>query len=425
MGEGNLFIDVSPRIVRANHPAKIVLRPLYEHARFLSDKTYEVSIFPRDYPGVEDQAMQPVNGCLEVDYTFGGEGEYKILVHLQPGERRRQLVDVRVYALEEDLFSRYPYKGDFHMHSYRSDGWESPAYVAAACRKIGMDVAGITDHRQYAPSLEAIQAFDGVETDLRLYPGEEVHLPNSPVHIVNFGGSFSVNELIEDDACYRSEVTAIQQGLGDLLDRSASRQYASCLWCYEKIRQAGGMSIFCHPYWITQEQFNAPEMLIDLHFRDLRFDAFEVIGGNPKPEAEANQLQAARYEEERARGRRIPIVGVSDSHGTENGLLFGWYYTIFFAKTADLPEVIGSIRDLFSVAVEAMPGETPHLHGPFRLVKYACFLMREVFPLHDVFCQEEGRLMLAHLAGDGQAAGKLRGVKGQVARLYRRLWGMD
>ncbi len=52
-----------------------------------------------------------------------------------------------------------------------------------------------------------------------------------------------------------------------------------------------------------------------------------------------------------------------------------------------------NIKDNYSVAVEAVPGERIWAHGGFRLVKYALFLEREVFPLHDELCETEGALV--------------------------------
>jgi hypothetical protein len=77
---------------------------------------------------------------------------------------------------------------------------------------------------------------------------------------------------------------------------------------------------------------------------------------------------------------------------------------------------------LYSVAVEAVPGETPRAYGPFRLVKFALFLMREVFPHHDALCVEEGRLMLAHLAGDPEAVFALSRLHGRTTALLERFW---
>jgi hypothetical protein len=72
------------------------------------------------------------------------------------------------------------------------------------------------------------------------------------------------------------------------------------------------------------------------------------------------------------------------------------------------------------VAVEALPGADARAHGPFRLVRYAQFLLREIFPLHDALCDEEGSQMLAHLAGDPQAAARLAQLQGRAAAFYAR-----
>ena len=50
------------------------------------------------------------------------------------------------------------------------------------------------------------------------------------------------------------------------------------------------------------------------------------------------------------------------------------------------------------------------------------FLLREVFPLHDELCREEGEWMEAHLRGDATAAERLAAAQGRTARLYDELW---
>jgi hypothetical protein len=419
------YFSVTPRIVRAGSQTMVTVRPLFEHVRFQEGETIQVSLIPAEgrerqmswgSPPKMDVRVQA--GELRIACDFAGEQEYLLALMRQD----RLLVEFRLFALEADLFARRPYKGDFHMHTHHSDGVESPAYVAAACRKIGLDFMAITDHRQYPPSLEAMRAFAGVETDLRIYPGEEVHPPDNPVHILNFGGSFSVNDLFQGEA-YQNGVQAIAGRLTDFpadVDRYA---YASCVWCYEQIRAGGGLGIFCHPYWYSRQRYDVPVYLTDLLFARQPYDALELIGGYHRFEIESNTLQVARYHEERAAGKRIPIVGVSDAHGCETGALFGWYYTVAFAASSDLNDLTGAIKDLYSVAVEALPGETARAFGPFRLVRYTQFLIREVFPAHDELCFEEGRLMLAHAAGDPLASAALSGLKGRAAALYARWWG--
>jgi len=417
--------DVFPRIVRAGRETVITIRPLFDHVRFQADQEYTLAVHAAEgetgqvgWTAVPKIAIRPQNGEVRIAYPFGREQEY-IFVLERAGKK---IAEFRLFALEADLFERRPYKGDFHMHTYYSDGKESPAYVAAACRKIGLDFMAITDHRKYGPSLEAMRAFAGVETDLRIYPGEEVHPPNNPVHILNFGGRFSINELFYSDA-YGAEVQAIADGLEDFPSGVDRYAYASCVWCYDKIREAGGLGVFCHPYWFSTNHYDVPVYLTDLLLERQPWDALEVIGGYHRFEVESNTLQVARYHEERAKGKRIPIVGVSDAHGCETGSLFGWYYTVAFSPSTELPDLIANIQNLYSVAVEALPGETARAYGPFRLVRYTQFLLREVFPAHDSLCLEEGRLMLAYAAGDAQAGAALAGLKGRVEKLYAHWWG--
>jgi len=95
---------------------------------------------------------------------------------------------------------------------------------------------------------------------------------------------------------------------------------------------------------------------------------------------------------------------------------------VVWAPTPNLSDVIAGVKDCRAVAVEALPGQTPRVFGPFRLVKYGLYLLREILPLHDVLCLEEGQFMKAHLAGQEDAVRDLARRSGQVARLYPRLW---
>lgn len=424
MGNELKYYDISPRIVRAGSEETITIRPLFDHVRFAPDEVYRAALLPGE--GIHNQmtweTAEPVpltlqGSELRVPCRFPGEQEYSLLIY-----RGVQIIaKFHLYALESDLFDRRPYKGDFHLHTHHSDGIESPGYVAGSCRKIGMDFMAITDHHRYGPSLEAIRTFDGVDIDLQIYPGEEVHAPGNPVHILNFGGNSSINARFESEE-YRREVAEIAAGLEDFPENIDRYPYASCTWCFAKIREAGGLAVFCHPYWISRDRLDVPQALTDLLLDRQPYDALELIGGYHRHEVESNLLQVARYQEERSAGKRIPIVGVSDSHGCETGSLFGWYYTIVFSPSSKLTDLIRGINDLYSVAVEALPGETARAHGPFRLVRYAQFLMREIFPIHDQLCVEEGRLMLAYLAGDTRSAASLHRMAGQTWRLYQHLW---
>lgn len=425
--------DVSPRVVRTGIDVEIIIRPRYDHARLGAGGNgpfrawlYPAGGGPGEMGSPVASEVQPdwVDGGLKARCAFETEGEYVLWLENISGEPKGRSFEFRFYALADDLFSRRPYKGDLHMHSIRSDGRDAPAYVAASCRRIGLDFMALTDHRLYAPSLEAAAAFAGLPIDLQIYPGEEVHPPDNPVHIVNFGGGFSLNEIFrQDESRYRAEVQAIADGLEGFPPGLDRYTYASCEWCFRQIRAGGGLGIFCHPYWFTRHRYDITEAIVTQVLDRQPFDAMEVVGGYHRHELESNVLQVSRYHEERAKGRRFGAVGVSDSHGCESGELFGWYFTVVFAPSCSLPHLVGSIRDLYSVAVEALPGELARAHGPWRLARYTQFLLREVFPQHDELCQEEGRLMLAAIAGDPQAPVLLGALQGRTKALYDHLWG--
>lgn len=417
------YYDVYPRIVRSGSTVTITIRPLHNHVLLDANNHYQLTWQPLDGPPSRSTIMhlEPQSGALRFKAEFLAEGEYVLLLNADQGERSRNFTEFRLYALDDDLFNRRPFKGDMHMHSNRSDGLESPAYVAAACRRIGMDFMAVTDHAQYAPSLEAIKAFQNIPIDLQIFPGEEVHSPDHPVHIINFGGRFSVNDLF-DEPIYGAEVQQIANQLPPIHAGINRKTYASCLWTFDKIRQANGLGILCHPYWVSLHRYDVPAALTEVLLSHQPFDALELIGGYYPHESDSNLLQVARYHEARSKGKRIPIVGVSDAHGCEREYLFGWYYTIVFSPSNKLPDLIQSIKDGYSVAVENLPNQSVRSHGPFRFVRYAQFLLHHVFPEHDELCVEEGRLMLSSLAGISQAEEKLASLQGRTPAFFKHIF---
>lgn len=418
--------ELTPKVVPLARETSLTLQA-QPGARF-EEIEHEVRIYPMewragsDVAGVTTVKVRPESGALRISHRFADEQEY--LVAVFGNDPKTALASFRVYAVADDLFSRRPYRGDLHQHSHHSDGKESPAYVAAYNRKLGMDFMALTDHHKYAPSLEAIKAFEGLPVDLRIFPGEEVHPPDTGVHIVHFGGKFSVNDLFKTPA-YQEGVEQIVASLKEFPAGLNPKSYAACLWALEKIREAGGVSIFCHPYWITGNRYNVPEALITRLFAEKPFDAYEVIGGYWLHQTESNALQVARYYEEVAKGNRVPVVGVSDGHGVHRGLN-GWYYTVVLAPSPDYADIRDAIRADYAVAVESLPNApAARPYGPFRLVKYVSFLLREVFPAHDALCAEEGDAMLAYVAGDQDAVTRLKALQGRVAQLYARLWARE
>ena len=448
--------DVYPKVFVAGKAATIRVRPLGGRPLFEPGKTYELVVcaldggFPEDFPSTGDfrslQVTADENAGFCFTHTFDAEQEYFLRFQNEEG---RRLIQFPVYCVAEDLAGRYPFLGDLHMHTNLSDGSETPEIVAANYRKYGYDFTVISDHHRYYPSLRAIDAYRDAPIEMTIVPGEEVHMPrvhgkNNAVHIVNFGGEFSVNALVEDDvydnepdrlrfgrAIRENDVPDVMtlaeyedklQALADAIDvpEGVDRIPAAvCTWVFDRIREANGLGIFCHPNWIPNA-FHVSERFTDWLMATQPFDAFEVLGGEAY--YEHNGFQTARYHDERAKGRRFPIVGSTDSHGsyiTQNPKGF-ICETIVFSPENERRALISSIKDFYSVAVDTISAEF-RLVGEGRFVRYGCFLLKNWFPLHDDLCYEEGRLMKQYVSGTpeerAEALATMKAITGRVKRL--------
>ncbi len=431
--------DIFPKVFPCDKEIEITIKPLGAHVEFKGEYTLQLremtqgnsARYPERNNLVEYAAAPDADGSIRFKHIFRNEQEH--FVDIVRDSKR--IVRLSVYSLKADLVGRYPFRGDLHMHTCRSDGRQAPAIVAAEYRKNGYDFLAITDHDVYYASLEAMNAFKNVPLEYNLVPGEEVHLEGNDVHIVNFGGKYSINALMPGDHhndvgsskelrsmdgnCpdffsvdeYKRQVNELAETL-DIPDGVEKFTYASCVWIFNNIRKADGLGIFCHPYWV-QNVFQVPETLLEHIFATQPFDAFEVLGGERY--FEQNGFQTVRYYEERAKGRNFPIVGSTDSHSCvhNDGALI--CSTIVFSPENTREDLISSIKDFYSVAVDSISTEL-RLVGDLRLVMYGNFLLREFFPLHDELTYEEGRLMKDYACGDESAADILKAINGRMKK---------
>ena len=426
------FIEVTPLWLRAGAGEKeITFHVRQAHARKLLDETPQVRVLQVEGPVPEyrkwlrnapDAPLRRLdNGDLVVKMEAPAEGEYALCFGAsnENGDFVTQTA-FAVYALRDDLFEFMPYRGDFHMHSNASDGKENPEYVAATCRRNGCDFMALTDHFRYAPSLVAKAAMEEFNCDMLTLPGEEVHLPDNPPHIVNFGGNASVNDCVTaDEAAYRAAVAEYMKSVPAKYDPSTRFQVAASEWTFDRIRESGGVAMFCHPFWRPMYHNYIGADVIDLLLERHRFDVLEVIGGFIAENTESNLVAVSRWQQELARGNVLPVAGVSDCH-TCDGVLSGWYYTIVFAGELSFPALAEAIRANRSVAVHAIPDTFPLVVGPYRLTKVVYFLLREFYPRHNELCRVEGEIMRRALAGDEPDAKKLLAERrGTVERFMR------
>lgn len=393
-----MYFESPYRIFPAGKPSRLVLAPCFPVA---VDPAvgYELELHPfsglrryglRDHshaPTAEDAAffaarhpLTAAGNTLEITLTLPQEDCYICRLFAEGGEIEK----FEIYALEEDLFGRTPYKGDNHLHTYMSDGKDSPMYMAAAACRLGYDYCVITDHGQYGPSLMARDFYADTGVDFLVIPGEEVHSPGNPIHIINLGGSESVNDWFrQDEAAYRAAVAAEMEQVDDAMLDGDRFSAAACQVMFDRIRAVDGIAVLCHPHWIIANGYNEHEDVTEYLAEHKRFDALELIAGGAYEDG--TQLQLSYFKTRES----MPILGSSDSHGCFGDQLEPGNYTIVFADALDAASVKDAIRAGFTVA-----GNANKLYGPYRLVKYAYFLLRNYYPAHDASRNALGAKML-------------------------------
>lgn len=439
--------DIFPKVFPVGRSVEITIKPLGRHVAFSGDYLVRVQRMDRssmkdnrkpwiseDWNHTDYHVTTSQDGCLRITFTAEAETEHYVRVIRD----NKRIVQMSVYSLEADLAERIPYRGDLHVHSCRSDGYCDPALTCAYYRKLGYDFMVLTDHYRYYPSLEAIHAFDDVKSGLNILPGEEVHIPKTSCHIVNAGGLFSVNGLFGDgyaycDYCdphiswnerdtggsldgrrfdetvqapevvtpeqYDRELDVIEK---ELLEsgypaNAEPRSFAVCVWAFDKIRQAGGLAIFPHPFWIS-DLWQLDETFTREMMKRHPFDAFEVLGGENY--YQQNGIQTALYYDEYRQGRVHPIVGSTDSHNPyDNNRNYDICSTIVFAHENERVDLLQSIKDGYSVAVDTI-SEEYRLVGEYRYQKYAAFLMEYFYPIHDRQAQLDGEMMRRYYIGE-------------------------
>lgn len=425
--------DVYPKVFVAHKETLVHIRSLGSDPVFQPDTEYRLCVCamfdgnPVNFPATGDFRERVVRSDAEGNFafpcTFDKEQQY--LLRFFPMEDDKRIIQFPVYCVEEDLCGRWPLIGDLHVHTYLSDGDENPEVVCANYRSHGYDFMVISDHQRYYPSVRAVNFYKDVPTELHIVPGEEIHLPNvhgrrNDVHIVNFGGEYSVNALVDSTAvkeagrdlsvrAVRTEdvpdimsMDEFEEKMQSIIDATPTPEnidalpYAMCCWIFDHIRKGNGLGIFAHPNWISNVS-QIPEVFTDYMMEKQPFDAFEVLGGESY--YEQNGFQTVRYYEQLAKGNRFPIVGSTDSHCSYSTNPKAFIAsTIVFSPKNEKNALIASIKDFYSVAVDTISKKF-RLVGESRLVHYGTFLLKNYFPLHDELCFEEGRLMKQYATG--------------------------
>ena len=234
--ENRLFDDCMQRVVRGDKEA---LHMIYE--------AYAGNLF-HFILGIAPQQNFPP--------PLPPEKEEEYFISIFVGDEKAKMMQVSVYAVDDDLYELRPLKGDQHCHSCPSDvtllrkkdGSDTPPMIPAYYREEGFDYMTLTDHERFFGSVEMNKFYSDVKLGITMNLGEEVHAPKNYVHIVNFGGEYSVNEIYQNDPeRFTREVQEIMDT--EEIEYFDKELYAINVWVARNIRKANGVAVFCHPHW--------------------------------------------------------------------------------------------------------------------------------------------------------------------------------
>jgi len=342
------------------------------------------------------------DGILRFEHVFPGEMEHMIILSRDGKEIQKMIV----YSLYEDWYALTPYKGDFHAHSFRSDGKRDPAALAGHFREQGYDFFALTDHNRFYPGEEIDETFAGVRMGLTRVLGEEVHAPSISVHVVHVGGKKSVTEFYTNNReAYEREAEAYIAALPECIPYDYRERYGKTMWAVDKIHEAGGLAIFPHPYWRPEPTHmdNVDITLTHLLLKSDKFDAYELLGCTGQA---GGNLSLAMWNDLRAEGINIPVVGSSDVHGIRGSDSFPHLFTICLATANENDAIIEAVKNGRTIPVEATGDEYNRhyrCYGTLRQTAYGQFLMKHYFPKLQRLAQGEGVAMRAYAMEEAPA----------------------
>ena len=267
------------------------------------------------------------------------------------------------------------------------------------------------------------ELFDGIPLGIHVVYGEEVHTPGSLIHIVHAGGNKSVcEEYIKNPERFESEVKEIEKEIPNVSEQYRER-VALAIWTCKKIREAGGLAIFAHPFWMP-DRYNVSKDLTQILFDSKIFDVFELLNGIP---SKFNNLQLALWQEQNLRGNALPALSSSDSHNHDLAKnTFARRFTYVFAKDNTTEAIVDAVKNGYCVAAELAKNDErePHFYsGQLRLVLYAHFLFENYFPETARLSFGEGVLMRRYARGE-EVAELLAQFKDSVKDFYEKFFGL-
>ncbi len=413
------------KALKPNTEYRIVIMPQEENISAKNFRGWANDEFYEGFNVITDE-----KGILRFSLTFEKEQIYTL--RLLNAEKER-LNDFKVYSVEKDLWERNPMRGNTHCHTcFSEDGHEDPILAASVYRKAGYDYVAFTDHSYIDGSVFAIENIKGIPTEMSLYYGEEVHVPNPYIHAINVG------VLIEGGVGLTAWYKAHEEEVKEIV-RKTAEEYADKLpegvepydfawrkWIADTIHQNGGIAIAAHPFW-EYDANNTRNAMLKYMAQTKLYDAVEIVHGQDAPDSVEANRQLAFWNDMRAEGIYMPVVGVDDAHRRnytwDYSCDFNRAYTVILAKAPSFEGFAEAIKSGYCTAVESYGGAPEHVVGTYRLTNFVQFLLQEYYPFHDELCFEEGCQMQEAYLGDEFSMEILKLIHGRVKKFTDEFYG--
>lgn len=408
-------MKITPKVVEQNKKIKFKL----SLKNINNIKNIEsINIFSKmDYFHNEEVSYEVNCNDIYFQYKMKYLGEFAIKVNYTYKESKIE----SLFCVSEDLIKLKPLRGDLHMHSTYSDGKRTPFAMALASLEAGMDFIAITDHDNYKGSEEAIKKVKDNNIDLLVLPGEEISVGKGDTvlskgngHILSINSNKSIENQRKDDKTYEKELIKIAKELNskELEDGINPLHYARNIWAINKIHDAGGLAILCHPNWIYYDhKYHLHQPIYKQMLKNSKLDAVEVIGDIDKIE-ECNNITYLTFLQNKNIHKKLAPIANSDAHDSDHDL--GIRYSIVFVEDKSINAIIKAIKTAKTVAVLKRSDMENQVIGEDDLCSYSHFLLKEYFIKIEKLKYRLARLHLDELINNIELKNKIKITKNKL-----------
>jgi len=405
-------MQISPKIVEQDKSIKYTLN--LRNIKHIES----IEIFSKnDYFHTSEVEYTIQDNMVLFTATMSVIGEFIVKVNLSFDAYKKSKT-LNLYCLDKNMIKLKPLKGDLHMHTIYSDGERTPLAMCIHSLSLGLDFMSITDHDCYEGSLEAIAKVKESNIDILVLPGEEITVRKNETvtshgngHMLSINANKSIDNQRTDSVIYAKELEDIAESIkDDLVGKNIEPlNYARNIWAINKVKEANGIAIQCHPNWIYRNgKYHLNQPIYKELLESSNLDGVEVIGDINKTE-ENNNMGYLTYIEVKDKHKYLSPLANTDAHDVDHNARER--FTMVFAKDKTAEGITGAIKDGFTCAILRRENDEHQFVGKSHLSHYAYFLIKEYFPKHKHLKHKLSQLYLDEFMNNTSFENKIKTIK--------------